>query len=118
MRVSGIGMALCLASALARAQSTTENVPAPTNFGVVVGHVYLSEGNLPARLADVALQPVNASERDLISGKVRTGLSDRAGWFVPDRSCGAGKLLRGGQPSRVPCAHRVVHDCTIVQSNS
>ena len=45
-------------AANAVAQSSATNT---ADFGAVVGHVYLADGNLPARLSDVALQPVSGT---------------------------------------------------------
>jgi len=47
-----------VSAASAAAQSSATNT---ADFGAVVGHVYLADGNLPARLSHVALQPVSGT---------------------------------------------------------
>jgi hypothetical protein len=61
MRVRVMGLVLCVAGAVAATaqSSTTKLATDPANFGTVIGHVYLPGNNLPARFANVALQPVD-----------------------------------------------------------
>jgi hypothetical protein len=74
MRVRVMGLVLCVASAVAAAaqSSTTKLATDPANFGTVIGHVYLPGNNLPARFANVALQPVDMKPLQ------RSGSSDDA----------------------------------------
>ena len=64
VRVGGFAVAvLCVAGMSAQTKSVAkpEAEPAPS-FGVVSGHVYLAGSNVPARLVNVNLQPLQVQE--------------------------------------------------------
>ncbi len=69
LRIVALASFAVSAATLAAQTRAAQPPPDPPNFGSVSGHVYFAGSNAPARLVDVALQPLQVQ----LSGRFRPG---------------------------------------------